>query len=114
MKLNETVLELLQAYLHQGQHGQLLQQHQIIEGSSCKVNLNMAAQRIQATVVFPSMRGNDIHERTFISDGSNPSKLTFLQYMQSVSRHLIQQDDIPEIPKSPASTSSNVSSSSGF
>ncbi|KAJ8893805.1 hypothetical protein PR048_006406 [Dryococelus australis] len=36
------------------------------------------------------------------------------RYMQSVSRHLIQQDDIPEIPQSHSSTSSNISSTSGL
>lgn len=44
---------------------------------------------------------------------SNPSKkLTFLQYMQVVSRQFVQQDDITEVPQSPASTSSSLSCSS--
>ncbi|KAJ8896002.1 hypothetical protein PR048_001343 [Dryococelus australis] len=96
-------------------HGQLLQQYQIIKQSSCKANLNMWYIQNRGLPKGFKQQSSSLQrgEMTFTREGpvlliawrdkrytlfnsfvllckSNPSKLTFLQYMQSVSRHLIQ------------------------
>ncbi|KAJ8887098.1 hypothetical protein PR048_013313, partial [Dryococelus australis] len=108
-------------------YGQLLQQHQIILSKDLHAKQTSTCGSIRTNSGLPKefkqqsaalQRG----EMTFMREGPvlliawcDKRVINMISTIYSADmKHFIQQDDIPEIAQSPASTSSNVSNSSGL